>query len=168
MTNVNSSISSQLQLLRLPFWTTITILFVGCNRLGAIFFFAKNTELEVRYTLLRVFNNRCVSSVLFQLFFPYHSWSNPWSRPLADCYINSARALFLAVKVTRVFFFLPPYLPLILFHPNFTNCKLHTHTHTHWLTLISGGGGFLRSTRVLHTKLKIPRTRPKPGWPFKI
>ncbi len=164
---MNSSISSQFQLLRLPFWTTITLLCVGCNKDSEQFyFFAKNTELEVRYTLLRVFNNRCVSSGLFQLFSPYHSWSNPWSRPLADCYINSARALFLAVEVTRVFFFLPPYLPLTLFHPNFTNCKLHTHTLTD--ADLWRGGGFLRSTPVLHTKLKIPRTRPEPGWPLKI
>ncbi len=39
-------------------------------------------------------------------------------------------------------------------HPNFTNYKLHTHAC--WLTLISGGCGVLRSTRVLHTNLKRP------------
>ncbi len=75
-----------------------------------------------------VFNNRCISSVLFQLFFfSHHSWSNPW----LQYYINSARALFLAAEeVTRVFFFFHLISRSHFSHPNFTNCKLHTRMLT--------------------------------------
>ncbi len=107
---------SQLRLLRLPFWTTITILFVGCNKDSENFFFfsKKRTELEVRYTLL------CACSITgaslqfcFSFFFSHHSWRNPWS-PSACCTTLTPPVLFPAAEVTRVFF-LPPYFPLTLF-----------------------------------------------------
>ncbi len=69
--------------------------------------------------------------------------------------INSARAVFLATEVTWNFF-LPPYYRSHFSHPSFTNCKLHTSAS---LTLISSGYGVLRSTWVIHTKLKRPGTR---------
>ncbi len=70
--------------------------------------------------------------------------------------INSARALFLAAEVTRVFFsstLFPAHTFLILI------LQTASYTHACWLTLISGGCGVLWSTRVLHTKLKRPGTR---------
>ncbi len=105
-----------------------------------------------------MFNNRCVSSVLFQLFFPHHSWRNPWSpSACSTTNINSARTLFLAAEVTRVCFFsstlFPAHTFLILI------VQTASYTHACWLTLITRGCGVLRSTRVLHTKLKRPGTR---------
>ncbi len=90
-------------------------------------------------------------------FFSTSLWRNPWSPSACSTNINSARALFLAAEVTRVFFFsstlFPAHTFLILI------LQTASYTHACWLTLISGGCGVLRSTRVLHTKLKRPGTR---------
>ncbi len=122
MTNATSQffffISSQLRLLRLPFWTTITLLFVGCNKDSEqLFFFSKKrTELEVRYTLLRVCSITGASPVFFfSAFFSHHSWRSPWSPSVCSTNINSARALLLVAEVTCFFFFFSPYFPLTLF-----------------------------------------------------
>ncbi len=94
-------------------------------------------------------------SFVSAFFFSHHSWSNPW----LQYYINSARALFLAAEeVTRVFFsstLFPAHTFLILI------LQTASYTHTCWLTLVSGGCGVLRSTRVLHTMLNRPGTRSK-------
>ncbi len=89
-------------------------------------------------------------------FFSTSLWRNPWSPSVCSTNINSARALFLAAEVTRVFFSSTlfsahTFLILIL--------QTASYTHACWLTLISGGCGVLRSTRVLHTKLNRPGTR---------
>ncbi len=89
MTNATCffTISSQFRLLPLPFWTTITIFFVGCNKDWAFFFSKKRTELEVCYTLLHA------SSITgaFHLFFHITHEGIHDHRPLAvGYYINSA------------------------------------------------------------------------------
>ncbi len=148
------------------------MLFVGCNKDSEQFiylFFLQKTHriISSLHFTACVFNNRCVSSVLFQLFFSHHSWRNPWSPFACSTNINSARALLLAAEVTRVFFsstLFPAHTFLILI------LQTASYTHACWLTLISGGCGVLRSIRVLHTKLKRPGTRsnrlrpdPDPG-----
>ncbi len=116
------SISSQLRLLRLPFWTIITILFVGCNKdLEQLLFFSKKTH-RIRsslYFTACMFNNRCISSAIYftslmkESMITVHVQHN----------INSTSARFLAAGVARVFFF-----HLIsrshFSHLNFTSCKL--------------------------------------------
>ncbi len=102
-----------------------------------------------------MFNNRCISSVFFQIFF--HITHD--HRPFAGYYINSARTLLLAAEVRCVFFsstLFPAHTFLILI---LQTASYKTHACGVWLTLISGGCGVLRSTRVLHTKLKRPGTR---------
>ncbi len=78
-----------------------------------------------------VFNNRCISSVLFQLFFHITHEGILDHHPLAGYYINSARALFLAAEVTRVFFVFHLISRSHFSNPNFTNCKLQ---NTHMVT----------------------------------
>ncbi len=100
-----------------------------------------------------VVNNRCVSSALFQLFF-HITMKESTITSVCSTNINSARALLLAAEVTRVSSTLFPahtFLILIL--------QTASYTHACWLTLITRGCGVLRSTRVLHTKLKRPGTR---------
>ncbi len=77
-----------------------------------------------------VFNNRCVSSVLFQLFFFTSLMKESMITVRLQYYINSACALFLAAEVTRVFFFFHLISRSHFSHPNFTNCKLHTRMLT--------------------------------------
>ncbi len=105
-----------------------------------------------------MFNNRCISSVLFQLFFHItHEWILD-HRPLAGYYINSACTLFLAAEVTRFFFLFFTLFPAHTFLILILQTASYK-THTCWLTLITRGCGVLRSTRVLHTMLKRPWTR---------
>ncbi len=148
--------TSQLRLLRLPVWTTITILFVGCNKDSeSYFFFCKIlTELEIRYTLLRVCSTNS-ASLVSPFYFSTSLMKESMITIRLQYYINSTHALFLAVEVTCFFFFTlfnaHTFLILIL--------QTASYTHACWLTLISGGYGVLWSTRVLHPKLKRPRTR---------
>ncbi len=150
-------ISRQLRLLRLPLLNyNNNIFFVGCNKDSTIFFSKKRSELEVCYTLLHVCSITGVSSVLFQLFFFTSLMKESMITVRWQYYINFAHALFLAAEVTHVFF------PSTLFHAHtFLILILQTACYTHAcsLTLISGGCGVLRSTRVLHTKLKRPGTK---------
>ncbi len=104
-------------------------LLVGCIKDSEQYFFffsKKRTELEVRYTLYCVHvHNRCVSSVLFQLFFHITHEGIHDQRPLAVATnINSARALFLAAEGNACFFFFHLISRSHFSHPNFTNCKL--------------------------------------------
>ncbi len=107
-----------------------------------------------------VYNNRCVSSALFQLFFHITHEEIHDHRPFALAVLTlTSPALyccFWRLRVTRVFFsstLFPAHTFLILI------LQTASYTHACWLTLISGGCGVIRSTRVLHTKLKRPETR---------
>ncbi len=78
-----------------------------------------------------MFNNRCVSSVLFQLFFHITHEGIHDHRPLAvGYYINSARALLLAAEVTRVIFFSSTLFPA----HTFLILILQTASYTRMLT----------------------------------
>ncbi len=84
-------------------WTTITILFVSCNKDSEQFFFAKKlTELEVRYTLLRACSITGASLLLFFNITHDH-------RPLAVLTLTPPALCFWRLL------FLPPYFPLTLF-----------------------------------------------------
>ncbi len=145
MTNATSQffffISSQLRLLRLPFWTTITILFVGCNKDSEQFFFfsKKRTELEVHYTFLPACSITGASlQFCFSFFFHITHEEIHDHRPLAVLHLLRPRS------ACFFFFTLFPahtFLILILQTASYK-------THACWLTLITRGCGVLRSTRV--------------------
>ncbi len=70
------------------------------------------------------FNKRCVSSVLFQLFFFTSLMKESMiTVRFAGYYINSACALLLVAEVTHSFFFHLIYRSHFS-HPNLTNCNL--------------------------------------------
>ncbi len=84
-------------------YPTIMILFVGCNKDSEQLFFCKKkhrTTSALHFTAC-VFNNRCVSSVLFQLFFTFHI------TVLLQYYINSCfwRLCFFFFFFINIFYF---------------------------------------------------------------
>ncbi len=123
---------SQLRLLRFPFWTTITILFVGCNKDSEqLFFLAKNAQNYKFVTLYCVRVSITGASLQFCFSFFFHiTMKESMITVRLQYYINSTRALFLAAEVTRVFFFFHLISRSHFSHPNFTNCKLHTRMLT--------------------------------------
>ncbi len=122
------------------------ILFVGCNKDSEQLFFSNKKKTHRTRSALHftacVFNNRCVSSVLFQLFF------HITHEGIHDHRLPAVLTLTQLLAVTRVFVFFHLISHSHFSQPNFTNCKLQ-NTRTH-------GCGVLRSTRELHTMLNRP------------
>ncbi len=99
-----------------------------------------------------MFNNRCVSSVLFQLFFT--SLRKEFMITIhLRYYINSTHARFLAADLVFLFFHLISGSHLS--HSSFTNCKLHTHM----LTVANLWRVRCSPINSCITKLKRPGTR---------
>ncbi len=129
------------------------------NRSNYFFCCKKRTELEVRYTLLRVCSITGASLQFCFSFFFTSLMKESMITVLLQYYINSACALFLGAEITcnMCFFFLPPYFLLTLFSSYFYKLQV-THTHADWCWSLAGVV-FSDQLGVLHTKLKRPGTR---------
>ncbi len=128
------------------------------TRSNYYFFSKKCTELEVcLHSILRACTITGASLQLCFSFFPHHSWRNPWSPSVCTCStnINFARAstavsggwgnaCFFSSTLFPAHTFLILILQLQVTHRMLTDTDLC-------------GCGVIRSTRVLHTKLKRPR-----------
>ncbi len=97
------------------------------------------------------------------------SLTNPWSPFRLQYYINSLHYHFASGSWDNACFFSSTLFPA---HSFLLILQAESYTHTCWLTLISGGCGVLRSTRVWRAEVKKTGTRsnrlgPDPADHFK-
>ncbi len=136
--------------------STVTFILLNYNKDT----FCCNKDSEQLYFFLQK-THRIRSSLHFtacvfnKLFFSHHSWRNPWSPSACSTTLTPPALCFRWLRQCMFFSstLFPAYTFLILI------LQTVSYKFTCWLTLISGGCGVLRLTRVLHTKLKRPGNR---------